>query len=166
MRPSPQKHVLVHKISLFFFFFFFFWKKISSYTWWWWKKLPIEVFLAFWPFENERKCRRNCKNATKIWNLAKSEYQQRLVHFLLNPETYKRIIIIQVSTWITNFPLLIPTLSSSCEFYFFLIQTVPFICFMTNLSPMRKLSLFRALRNYNFIVNAIASVKWHCVYKS
>ncbi len=49
----------------------------------------------------------------EIGNLAKSEYQQQLVYLLLNRGTYEYIIIIQVTTQITNSPLLIPTASSS-----------------------------------------------------
>ncbi len=39
--------------------------------------------------------------------------QQQPVHLLLNPGMYERIIIIQVTTRITDSPLLIPTTSSS-----------------------------------------------------
>ncbi len=47
----------------------------------------------------------------KNQNSAKSEYQQQLVHLLI-PGTYK-LTIIQVTTRITDSPLLIPTASSS-----------------------------------------------------
>ncbi len=43
-----------------------------------------------------------------------------------------------------------------CQFYLFPNQTVLFICFMTNLSPIQKLSLFQTLQNYNFFY-------WYCI---
>ncbi len=115
------------------------------------KKVIDWGFLAFWPFENEWKFRR--KMLQKIWNSAKSEYQQQLVHLLLNPGMYECIIIIQVTMRITDSPLLIPAASSSIvvNFNLFLNWTIRFICFMTSLSPMRKLFLFRTLLNYYFI---------------
>ncbi len=88
----PQKRVLAPKIG------FFVSKKIFSYPWWWLKKVANQGFLNFRPFENEQKFRTKHKNVTKNLKFGKSEYQQQLVHLLLNPGTYERIIIIQVTT--------------------------------------------------------------------
>ncbi len=94
-------------------------------------------FPRFWPFENEQKFRKRVKllQKSEIWqkvNITLPDtiglrhcilrvlpairfwiHQQQLVHLLLNPGTYEFIIIIQVTTLITDSPLLIPTTSSS-----------------------------------------------------
>ncbi len=150
------------------FYLFFLSEKISSYMRWWWKKVTNRGFLAFWPFENERKFRRKRKNAAKNLKFGKmwvsittgtsptKPWNARMYHHQSSYYMDHRFLIINTNRLVIH----------HCEFYFFLNRTVLFICFMTSLSPMRKLSLFRTLRNYNFIVSTIASLKWHRVYKS
>ncbi len=73
-------------------------------------------FLAFWSFESEWKFRKNVKMQQKNRNSAKSEYYPPR-----HIETYIRIIIIiQVTTQITDSPLLIPTATSSIVVNFIL----------------------------------------------
>ncbi len=100
----PQKRVLVPKIC----FFVCVLEKVSSYTWWWWKKSPIEVSSLFSHLKMSKNLEESVKMPKKIWNLAKSEYYPPR-----HPGTYHCIIIIQVITRITNFPLLMPNASSS-----------------------------------------------------
>ncbi len=124
MRLSAQKQFF------FFCFFFFLLGKIYCYTLWCWKKSPIEVSSLF----DHLKMSENLEKA-EIWqkvNITLPDtiglrhcifrvlpairfriHQQKLVHLLLKPGMYERITIIQVTKWITDSPLLIPTTSSS-----------------------------------------------------
>ncbi len=119
-----------------FSFFFFFVKNLFLHKVML-EKVAARGFLAFWSFENEWKFRKSVKVPQKIWNSAKSEYYRLRHHwapslyssctarhlisntppttgtYLLNPGLYERIIVIQVTTRITNFALLIPTALSS-----------------------------------------------------
>ncbi len=156
----------------FFLFLVFCLKKISSYTFKvMMKKVADRGFLAFWPFENERKLRGKCKNVTKSlkfdkkwvsttfgtstepWNVRMYHHHH---HHHANYYADHRFPFPVINT---N-----PFVIHCCEFHLFLSRTVLIICFMTNLSPMRKLSLFRTLQNYNFIASTIASVKRHRVW--
>ncbi len=146
---------------------FFFLSEKVSYTWWWWK-VTDPGFLAFWPFENERKFRRKRRNAAKNLKFGKKwvltttctsptkPWNVRMYHYHTSYYADHRFPIINTSRFVIH----------RCEFYLFLNRTVWFICFMTNLSPMRKLSLSRTLRNYNIIESAIASMKRHHIYES
>ncbi len=156
-----QKHVLAPKII-----FFLVGKNLLHALLM--KKVSDRGFLAFWPFENEQKCRRKHKNAAKNLKFGKKwvstttdssstkPWNVRKYHHYASYYTDHRFPIINTNRFVIR----------HCEFYIFVNQTVLFICFMTNLSPMRKLSLFRALRNYSFIASTIASMKWHRVYES
>ncbi len=156
----PQKRVVAPKIC-FVFCFLFFEKNLIVHVVMM-KKVADRSFLANWPFENEWKFRRKRKNAAKnlkfskklvlssqtIWNL-------QMCHHHTSYYADHWIPIINTNRFVIHY----------CEFYLFLNRTVLFICFMTNLSPMWKLSLFWTLQNYNFIASTIASVKRHRVYK-
>ncbi len=74
------------------------------------KKLLIEVSSLFGHLKMSENLEESVKMQQKIWNSAKSEY-----YLSRHPGMYKykRIIIIQVTLWITDSPLLIPTASSS-----------------------------------------------------
>ncbi len=103
-----------------------------------WKKSPIVVSLLFGHLkmsenlEKTKNCRKKSEICQKV-NITIPDtiglhhcilyellpaiwfriHQQQLVHLLLNPGTYECIIIIQVTTRITDSSLLIPTTSSS-----------------------------------------------------
>ncbi len=116
-------------------------------------------FLAFCLFENEQKFRRKCKNTIKNLKFGKKWvfpsqifWNVRTYHHHTSYYANLRFPIINTNHFVIH----------RCEFYLFLNRTVLFICFVTNLSSMQKLSLFQKLRKYNFI----ASVKRHRVYKS
>ncbi len=151
--------------NLFFFFFFFVGKNLFLHMVM--KKVADRGFLAFWPFENERKFRRNRKNAAKNLIFGKKwvstttgtsikPWSVRTYHHHTRYYADHQFPIINTNRFVIH----------NCEFYLFLNRTAPFICIMTNLSPMRKLSLFQTLRNYNFIASTIASVRRHRVYES
>ncbi len=135
------------------------------------KKFADRGFLAFWPFKNERKFRikgtakppkfgkkgvsTTTGTSTKPWNV-QTYHHHNHHHHHTSYYTDHQFPIINTNHFVIH----------HCEFYLFLNWAVLFICFMTNLLPMWKLSLFRTLRNHNFIVSTIASVKQHRVYKS
>ncbi len=130
-------------------FFSFFSEKIS-------KKVANRSFLAFWPFENEQKFRRKRKNAAKNLKFSKkwilssqTPWNLRMYHHDTSYYADHRFLIINTNRFIIH----------RCEYYLFLNRTVLFICFITNLSPMWKLSFFPTLWNYNFIASTIANVK-------
>ncbi len=127
------------------------------------KKVADRGFLAFWPFESERKFRRKRKNAAKNlkfdknWVLpSQTPWNIRMHRHHTSYYAGHRFPTINTDRFVIH----------RCEFSLFLNQTVLFICFITNLLPMQKLSLFRTLRNYSFIASTIASVKRHRVYES
>ncbi len=119
----PRKRVLAPKI---FFFSFFVVEKISSYTWWWWKKLSIKVSSLFGHLKMSKNWEESVKMPQKIWNSAKSEYQQQLVHQPWNVRMYHhtsyyadhRFPIINTNHFVIH----------CCEFYLFLNRTVLFQC--------------------------------------
>ncbi len=140
---------------------FFLSEKISSYTWWWRKKSPIEVSSHF----SHLKMSENLEGSVKMlkkWVSATTgtcptkSWNVRTYHYHTSYYVDHRFPIIKTNRFVIY----------RCDFYLFLNRTVLFICFMTNLSPMRKLFFFRTLRIYNFIACTIASVKRHRVYKS
>ncbi len=104
----PQKCILAHKIG-------FCWKK-SLLTRGDDEKSPIEVSSLFGRLKMSKNLEESVNMLQKIWNLAKSEYYPPRL-----PGTYEHIIIIQITTWITDSPLLIPNTSfiQCCEFYLF-----------------------------------------------
>ncbi len=125
-----QKRVLAPKI----FFFFFFGKNLSHMVMM--KEVADWGFLAFWSFENRQKFRRTHKNATKNLKFGKkwvltswTPWNVRTNHHHTSYYVDYRFPIINTNHFVIN----------RCEFYLFLNGTVLFICFMTNLSPMRKL---------------------------
>ncbi len=146
----PRKRLLVLKI--FFLFFFFLSGKNLFLHLVMMKKVVDRGFLAFWPLKSEWKFRRKCKNTvenqkfskkwvstttgvcTKPWNVR--TYQHHTNYY-----TDHQYPIINTNCLVIHY----------CDFYLFLNRTVLFICFTTNLSSLQKLSLFRTLRNYNFI---------------
>ncbi len=127
------------------------------------KKVADRGFLTFWLYENERKFRKKRKNVAKNLKFGKkwvlpfqTPWNGRTYHHHTSYYTDHRFPIINTNHFVIH----------SREFYLFPNQTVLFICFMTNLSLMWKLSFFQTLQNYNFIASTIASVKWHRVYQS
>ncbi len=132
----PQKHVLTPKIH-------FLCQKESPLHVVMMKKVADRGFLAFWPLESQRKSRRKHKNAAKNlkfgkkWILpSKTPWNVQTYHHRHHYTSYYAdhlFSIINTHCFIIH----------RCEFYLFLNRTVLFIYFMTNLSPMRKLSLFQ-----------------------
>ncbi len=135
-------------------------EKISSYTWWWWKKSLIEVPSLFGHLKMSENSEESVKMQQKIWKKwvlpSQTLWNVRTYHHHTSYYTDHRFPIINTNRFVIH----------RCEFYLLLNQTVLFICCMTNLSSMRKLSLFRTLQNYNFIASTITSVKKHRVSNS
>ncbi len=105
------------------------------------KKVNDWGFLAFWPFENDQKFRRKCKNVTN--NL---KFDKKWVSTTTGTSTKPwnvRTYCHHHTSYYTNhqFPIINtnPFVIPRCELSLFLNRTVLFICFMTNVSPMRKL---------------------------
>ncbi len=120
-------------------FFFFIMKKVAD-----------RGFLAFSPFENERKFRRKRKDDAKNLKFSKKWVSTTTGTSPTKPWNVRTYHYHRTSYYMDHWFSIINTnhfIIHHCEFYLFLNRTVLFICFMTNLSPMRKLSLFWTLRN-------------------
>ncbi len=141
----------------FFFFWLFFVGKNLFLDMVMLEKVTNRGFLAFWPFENECKFKRNVKLSQKIWNLAKSEYYPPRHHWAvpLHSSCTARHSISNTSTttgtsltkpWNVRtyhyhtsyyvdhrFPIMNTNrfVIHRCEFCLCLNWTVLFICFMT-----------------------------------